>query len=127
MNDQTFYIIFGLLILWISYQRGWIFANFKSITAKQALDLLEEKDIAILDVRTQEEYKSTHIENSFCIPVSELKDNIKRLDKYKTILVYCLSGSRSVSACRFLNKHHINAINIKGGIFSLQNSGAKSI
>lgn len=65
---------------------------------KQALD--EKKAIALLDVRTPQEYASARIKNSINLPVDEVVNKIKKVmpDKSQTIYVYCLSGSRSSHA-----------------------------
>jgi phage shock protein E len=56
----------------------------------------------ILDVRTKEEYQSGHLRNSINIPVDNLPQNIKKLNKNKAIITCCASGSRSASARRIL-------------------------
>ena len=52
--------------------------------------------MAIIDVRTPEEYRENHIEGAVNIPVYEI-DNIKNeiIDPNKVILVYCKTGKRS--------------------------------
>ena len=63
--------------------------------------IIKENDYVIVDVRTKEEYDLKHIENAINIPYNEIDDNTK-LDKEKTILVYCKSGNRSNVAYRLL-------------------------
>jgi rhodanese-related sulfurtransferase len=41
-----------------------------------------------------------------------------KADKNKKILVYCRTGSRSVSASRILEDNGFTPVNIKGGILS---------
>lgn len=78
---------------------------FNSITHDEAKKRLRnEKDIILLDVRTQDEYDSGHIKDSILIPVDKLKkeaeNNLK--DKDATIFVYCRSGNRSTTAAKIL-------------------------
>ena len=63
-------------------------------------NIVKEKEYAIIDVRTNEEYKEIHIKNSLNIPVDEV-ENIK-IDKDKIIFVYCRSGNRSSIAYKKL-------------------------
>ena len=56
----------------------------------------------ILDVRTKGEFQSGHLRNSINIPVDNLPQNIKKLDKNKPIITCCASGARSASARRIL-------------------------
>jgi len=130
MNDVVYYEILILMFILFAYAKGWIFANFKSISADEAVDLINKhENIAILDVRTKGEYKSGYVYDAISLPLGELSSNIKRLEKHKNkqILVYCQSGSRSVAASRILNKNGFCPLNIKGGIMALENCGAKII
>ena len=110
------------LLFWFAYSRGWILANFESIEAKQALHLLEkDNNVTLLDVRTIAEYKAGHLRNATLIPVDALADNLGMLkaDKNKKIIVYCRTGSRSISASRILEKNGFTPLNVKGGIIQL--------
>lgn len=115
------------LIFWFVYSKGWILANFESIDAKQALHLLENDDnVTLLDVRTIEEYKSGHLRDATLIPVDALSENLGmlKMDKNKKIIVYCRTGSRSVSASRILEENGFTPLNVEGGIIQL--IGAKA-
>lgn len=118
------------LIVWFAYSKGWILADFKTIDAKQALYLLENDDnVTLLDVRTIEEYKSGHLRDATLIPVQALGDNLGMLkqDKNKKIIVYCRTGSRSVSASRILGKNGFTPLNVKGGIIQLMGAKAELV
>jgi rhodanese-related sulfurtransferase len=111
------------LLFWFAYTKGWILANFESVDAKQAINLLENDDnVTLLDVRTIGEYKEGHLRDATLIPVESLSKNLGMLkqDKNKKIIVYCRSGSRSVSASRILEKNGFTPINVKGGLIQLK-------
>ena len=79
--------------------------DYKKITAKEAKEMMDQnKDIIILDVRTEEEFISGHIENAILIPDTEItkKAEDTLTDKSSTILVYCRSGRRSALASEAL-------------------------
>ena len=61
---------------------------------KSINSIIEKDNYIIVDVRTKEEYEESHIKGSINIPYDEINENIK-LDKSKTIMVYCKSGTRS--------------------------------
>ncbi len=114
------------LLVWFAYTKGWILANFESITAKQAYALMEnDQNVTLLDVRTIEEFKSHHVRDAKLIPLGELEENLKKLqaDKNKKILVYCQTGRRSVSASRILENNGFVPINIEGGIIAMKHVG----
>ncbi len=61
---------------------------------KSINSIIEKDNYIIVDVRTKEEYEESHIKGAINIPCDEINENIK-LDKSKTIMVYCKSGTRS--------------------------------
>ncbi len=125
-----YWIAMAGLIFWFAYSKGWIFANFQSIDAKQAMHLLENDDnVTLLDVRTIQEYKSGHLRNAVLIPVQALSKNLGMLkqDKDKKIIVYCRTGSRSVSASRILEENGFTPLNVKGGIIQLMGAKAELV
>ena len=125
-----YWIAMAGLLFWFVYSRGWVLANFESIDAKQALYLLENDDnVTLLDVRTIEEYKGGHLRDATLIPVDALKDNLGMLkqDKNKKVIVYCATGSRSVSASRILEENGFTPLNVKGGIIQLMGAKAEIV
>jgi len=89
-----------------------------NISPLAAYDKLQENlNVLLLDVRTAEEIpQDGKIANSLMIPIQVLARNLNRLDKSKTIIVYCHVGNRSVEATKFLRSHGFDAVNMKGGI-----------
>ncbi|WP_295419301.1 rhodanese-like domain-containing protein [Sulfurovum sp.] len=129
-TNILYWLAMAGLVVYFAYSKGWIFANFESITAKQAQTLLEnDQNVTLLDVRTIEEFKSGHLRDAKLIPLSELEDNLDKLkaDKNKKIIVYCRSGSRSVSASRILKENGFTPLNVKGGIIQLMGAKAEII
>lgn len=89
-----------------------------SVEPIKAYDMLQgDPLVMLLDVRTkQEQISDGKIANSTLIPLHLLAQNLHRLDKSKTILVYCHVGNRSWEAIRFLTRNGFQATDIKGGI-----------
>ncbi len=81
--------------------------NFLELIFGKKVDLQEiiSNGAAIVDVRTKGEYQSGHLKNSINIPIDNLAQNIKKLDKNKPIITCCASGARSASAKRILNSN----------------------
>lgn len=122
VSNSLYWIAMIALVFWFAYTKGWILADFKSIDAKTAISLLEEDDnVSLLDVRTIQEYKAGHLRDATLIPVQALEKNLGMLkqDKDKKIIVYCRTGSRSVSASRILKAHGFTPLNVKGGLIQL--------
>jgi phage shock protein E len=73
----------------------------------------------ILDVRTKGEYQSGHLKKSINIPVSNLPQNLKKLNKDKPIVTCCASGARSASARRLLKSNGFDQVYNGGSWYSL--------
>ena len=56
--------------------------------------IVSKNNYIVVDVRTKEEYDVSHVKGSINIPYDEINEETD-LDKTKTILVYCKSGTRS--------------------------------
>ena len=83
------------------------------------LKAMSAGEIQVLDVRTADEYKSGHINNSLqanWLDKNEFNDRTSHLDKNKTVYIYCLSGGRSGAAAEVLRTKGYNVINLEGGI-----------
>jgi len=85
--------------------------GYGDITIEQAKSLIESKpSLIILDVRTQEEYDSDHIEGAILIPVDELENRLDELSKNDELLVYCRTGNRSTNAVNILQANGFTKI-----------------
>lgn len=93
-------------------------ASIPQIDANQLRARMQKEKLMILDVREVFEHQMEKIQGSKLIPLGELPERFDELEKFKKneIVVYCRSGSRSMSACRFLQKQGFNVINLNGGI-----------
>jgi len=121
-TNILYWIAMAGILLYFSYTKGWILADFEFITAKQAEMLIEkDQNVTLLDVRTSEEFKEGHIRGATLIPLSKLEANLDKLKEVKDrqIIVYCRSGSRSVAASRILEAQGFIPLNVKHGMIGL--------
>ncbi|MFA9189220.1 ThiF family adenylyltransferase [Flavobacterium magnesitis] len=96
------------------------------ISAKEALEEIENPDVLFLDVRNKEELPKVNFTNSIQIPLADLEENLDQLDSNKTILVYCQSGMRSKKAAGILRNHSFSKVqSIAGGALKLEGVMAK--
>ena len=67
----------------------------------------------IIDVRSEAEFYSGHIENSLNIPLGDLPSKLDYLnDKEQAIITCCASGIRSAGAAKLLSaKGYANVVN----------------
>lgn len=124
--NLLYWVIFALIALYFAYSKGWILADFESITPQQAKIMLEkDENVFLLDVRSKDEFKKESIDGATLIPLQILSKNLSALEgvKNKKIIVYCHSGNRSVAASRILVKNGFIPLNLKGGITQWKNDG----
>lgn len=89
---------------------------FKNLFGKAAqefdlFELLKNKDAQIIDVRTEGEFQSGHVQNSKNIPVDQipmLVDDFKAMPK--PIILCCASGARSGRAVEYLKQFGVEDI-----------------
>jgi rhodanese-related sulfurtransferase len=82
----------------------------KDVTAEEALDLIkmnaENADFVVLDIRASFEFNDGHLENAVNIDFyyGAFKDELGKLDKNKTYLIYCAVGDRSRKSLKIMKK-----------------------
>jgi rhodanese-related sulfurtransferase len=120
-HPYLFMALFVVLTLIIKTEIDNRFSGVIQSNALEAVRLMDEDGMLILDVRETSEYGAGHIRNALHIPLSSLKSRMKELDKYKnkTVLAYCRSGARSNTACRQLKKAGFEKPhNLAGGVIA---------
>lgn len=120
MNQTiTISMIVGVIIIWLYGKYSDKEVNKLRIDPSEAKKRLDnEKDIILLDVRTEQEYVENHIPRSTLIPLNVLaKEVSKKLpNKQATIFAYCRSGNRSKAAVKMLLKLGYSNVYNLGGI-----------
>jgi phage shock protein E len=96
--------------------------NFLQLIFGKKVNLQEliSNGAVILDVRTKLEFQSGHLRNSINIPIDNLPQNIKKLNKNRPIITCCASGSRSASARRILKENGFEQVFNGGSWYSLR-------
>lgn len=69
----------------------------------------------LVDVRTEMEFNNGHLEGAVNIPVDDLRERLKELDKSKEIIEYCQVGLRGYIADRILTQNGFKVKNLTGG------------
>ena len=90
---------------------------YKNINFEQAKQIIDNEEVILLDVRTEEEFVTGHIVNAINIPVDDLEYRLDELqDKESKMLVYCKSGTRSAIACEILEANGFTNVYNMGGV-----------
>tara|TARA_B100000989_G_scaffold127545_1_gene94705 strand:+ start:6613 stop:6960 length:348 start_codon:yes stop_codon:yes gene_type:complete len=72
----------------------------QDINKDQVINILNKKNVYVIDVRTEREFNHGNIIDSHNIDYlkSDFVNNLNMLDKEKEYLIYCRSGNRSEKA-----------------------------
>lgn len=88
---------------------------------EEALNLWQNKEAIIIDVRTQGEYAEGHIPGVANIPLDQLEKRTDEIPKDQKVLLICRSGNRSAKGTTLLrNSGFDNVFNITGGMLAWQ-------
>ena len=83
------------------------------VTLAELDKVKNEKDVVVLDVRTEEEFEKNHLEGSVNIPNGSLNAKLEELDKDKDYYVVCGSGMRSMTATTILKANDFKAHDVE--------------
>lgn len=125
-NHPILVVAFAALLAMIFFNELKIATKrFASLSPAAAVQLMNNEDVVVLDVREPTETAAGKIAKAVQIPVGAISKRIGELEKHKdkTVLVYCKSGSRSGIACRELGKQGFEKVfSLDGGVMAWQDA-----
>lgn len=88
------------------------------ISPQQASSMLDDENVVLLDVRTQQEWDiDGHAADALLMPLDQLGQRYTELDQNDTIIVVCRSGNRSQTASQFLREQGFsNVTEVEAGM-----------
>jgi rhodanese-related sulfurtransferase len=92
---------------------------YQNVDNKKFTELMKQSDAVVLDVRTPDEFKGGHLPNALLIDYNSgyFAEQVEKLDRDKTYLVYCASGGRSPRAAQIMtDKGFKHVYNLEQGI-----------
>lgn len=98
--------------------------SFQHLTPEQLHQMLEDANLLLVDIRNDHELISGVLPRALHIPLGHLAEAFEQLPKDKSLVFYCRSGVRSVSASEFaLAQGAQNVAHLSGGILAWINAG----
>ncbi|MDD3375453.1 MAG: FAD-dependent oxidoreductase [Candidatus Omnitrophica bacterium] len=89
---------------------------YLSLTPDEVKKKMENsEDFILLDVRSQEEYDETYIENSTLIPLGQLRKRISEIPDNKEIIVFCKISLRGYEAALILQANGFKNVKVMDG------------
>ena len=100
--------------------------SIKHVDAKQAEQLIKDRKVTVLDIRTPSEFKAGRIAGATNIDfmAGDFDERIKGLDKTKPYLVHCAVGGRSSRSLATFKRQRFQSIyHLDGGIKAWEKAG----
>ncbi|WP_339909359.1 MBL fold metallo-hydrolase [Symmachiella dynata] len=92
-------------------------------TPKELAPRIESGDVKLIDVRSDEEWKSGHIARADHRFLGRLPDNLSDIESGKPIVTQCQTGERSAIAASILQANGLEVINMTGGFGAWAGAG----
>ena len=123
-------LVIGVAMLGGCAERITAIQAIKDISVKEVYDLIaknkDNQSFIIIDVRTPQEFANEHIENALNLDYysEKFRDELNKLDKEKTYLIYCRSGNRSGKALSIMKELAFREVyNMLGGVIQWKAEG----
>ncbi len=88
-------------------------------TVHEVKHAIESRELLVLDVRADHEYRAGHIPGSVNVPLTRLLEDMDRVPRDRQIVVNCQSGGRSFVATTLLqSRGYENVTNLEGGFMA---------
>jgi rhodanese-related sulfurtransferase len=88
----------------------------REIAPEAAQAHLQQNKASLIDCRFEEEWELWRVKNARLIPLEEIRERARGLDKSREYIVYCRTGRRSRAATFLLRQAGLNAHSLEGGI-----------
>lgn len=127
-SGQIFLYVIIALILFFIVRKVLLYKSVKHYSPVDvSLKLKKERNVVLLDVRTDMERKQDYIKGSHHIPLMDISSSESELKKFKDaeIICYCRTGNRSLNAAAKLKKMGFNAANLSRGILGWKAAGLR--
>jgi len=120
MKKYNIYVITGLFSVAVIF--GFLATSKKDEVKSTVVHVA----ITYLDVRTDEEWESGHVNGAIHFDLAKLqKGELPQISKDAEISVYCRSGKRASEAVRILTENNFTHVNNVGGFSGLETQGKK--
>mgnify|MGYP000764680514 CR=1 FL=1 len=103
--------------------------KFKNLSSDQFEEMIQDKTIQLVDVRTVAEYSEGHIPGSININVLDEQFAViadSTLQKDKPIALYCRSGKRSKKAAAILSRKGYKVYELDKGFIGWKEAGKET-
>jgi rhodanese-related sulfurtransferase len=100
-------------------------AELEGVSGSELVRRVKGREVTVLDVRPEEEYRAGHIPGAVSIPVDELKKRLKELPEGREVVAYCRGPYcvMAVEAVELLRKKGFKAERLEMGVIDWRARG----
>lgn len=99
---------------WVDSQKD--FDEIVSVSPEEFVELVDETELKVLDVRKPGEFTTAHVVGATSAPLDFINESMKLIDPEETYLVHCAGGYRSMIFTSILRARGFeNLIDVAGG------------
>lgn len=92
-------------------------------TPQQVFELVQRGEVQLIDVRQPEEHAAGRIAGDRLVVLSDLAAEVESIDRERSVVFYCRSGSRSAMATEAFRGAGFDAHNMVGGLLDWHAAG----
>ncbi len=122
MQNWYLFVMLTAILLLLAFDPGSRLAGGAIKISPGKLPQVQTRKSAVLvDIRSQDEFRKGHIEQSLNLPLDTLESNLKKLNKYrgKPLILVCQTGMRAGKAAGILKKNQFEELYVlDGGVAS---------
>lgn len=92
------------------------------LNPQNAVTLINHQNAIVVDIRNTEAFANGHIVGSISLPLRELEENSKKLEKFRQqpLIIVCATGQESARAALLLQKKGFQVQLLNGGLRAWQ-------
>lgn len=112
-----------VLVLLLAGPLTRLLHGIKLLSPNEAVLLVNRENGVLVDVCEPNEYREGHIPRAVNLPLSQLKEHLDELEKYKQrpVVLSCRSGNRSIKAAIMLKRQGFAKVySLAGGLLAWQ-------
>ena len=101
------------------------FFGVRALSPHETTHMMNREDATLLDIRDAVHFANGHILGSVNIPVKQIDEQTKQLEKYKSkplIIIYSANQAVSAAASLLIKQGFTQIFTLKGGIATWQNA-----
>ena len=112
--DNTIGYLAGGFEAWVEAKKEH--EEIVSVSPEEFVELVDETELKVLDVRKPGEFNNGHVEDAISAPLDFINESMKLIDPEETYLVHCAGGYRSMIFTSILRaRGYENLIDVAGG------------